>query len=188
MAREFLSNFEVNLSRPDTITLKNQLEAFEQYEEGIDKAIKYWLSEDILSSATSGDITAEQIGLIQNSCKSYFIREWLKKSAVLPELFDVVHTDEDGKTKVDIFTEVALHANTLTLSINDFLKKVVPVAQASQRDMETVTGGEEMDGVSSSDSGSSSSDDDSDNNDDSGDDDGSGGDDFDFDMPSMDDF
>lgn len=188
LAREFLSNFEVNLSRPDTITLKNQLEAFEQYEEGIDKAIKYWLSEDILSSATSGDITAEQIGLIQNSCKSYFIREWLKKSAVLPELFDVVHTDEDGKTKVDIFTEVALHANTLTLSINDFLKKVVPVAQASQRDMETVTGGEEMDGVSSSDSGSSSSDDDSDNNDDGGDDDGGGGDDFDFDMPSMDDF
>jgi hypothetical protein len=37
LAREFLSNFEVSFSRPDTVSLKSQMEAFDEFEQAVDK-------------------------------------------------------------------------------------------------------------------------------------------------------
>ena len=161
LARECLSNFEVGFSRPDTVTLKNQMEAFTEFEDALDKVLKYRLSEDILSEATSGAITSEQVGLIFNSVKAHYVREWLKKNAIMPELFDIVSEDSDGKSNFDIFTQTSSYAATLTESLNGFLKKVVPIAEASQRDMEKVTAGQELEagpGISSGSGSSSSSD------------------------------
>jgi len=195
LARECLSNFEVNFSRPDTVTLKNQMEAFTEFEEALDKVLKYRLSEDILSEATSGEITSQQIGLIYNSVKAYYVRDWLKKNAIMPELFDIVTDGDDNKTNLNIFTESSAYASSLTESLNGFLKRVIPVAEASERDMQKVTGGQELDagpGASEGSGGSSSSSSDSDydsgddnNGDGTGSDDSGGGDDLLSDMPDM---
>jgi hypothetical protein len=160
LARECLSNFEVNFSRPDTVTLKNQMETFTEFEEALDKVLKYRLSEDILSEATSGEITSQQIGLIYNSVKAYYVRDWLKKNAIMPELFDIVTDGDDNKTNLNIFTESSAYASSLTESLNGFLKRVIPVAEASERDMQKLTGGQELEagpGSSEGNGGSSSS-------------------------------
>ena len=189
LARECLSNFEVNFSRPDTVTLKNQMEAFTEFEEALDKVLKYRLSEDILSEATSGAITNEQIGLIYNSVKAHYIRDWLKKNAIMPELFDIVSDGDDNKTSFDIFTQTSSYAASLTESLNSFLKRVVPVAEASQRDMEQVTAGQELgagpEASEGSGDSSSSSDSSSDTGDDTTEDGGDGGDDGLAGMPDM---
>lgn len=187
LAKEFLSNFEIALSRPDTVTLKTQMEAFDEYEGSVDKAINYYLSDDILSQATSGEITTEQISLVRNSVKAYLIRDFLKKNSILPELFDIVKQNEDGEQDTNIFEISGKHANSMTKAINAFLQKVVPVSEASQDDMNKLTGGQELgDGVSSSSSGggssSSSSDTSSEEGEDEGEDSDSGG------MPDLPDF
>jgi hypothetical protein len=153
LAREFLSNFEFSFSRPDTVTLKNQLEALTQYVEGVTTGVKHYLSEDIISAATSGQATAEQIGLIQNSCISHFVREYMKKNAVLPELFDITRIDDDGKSTVILGDSIAAHANQSTSFINTFLSKVIPVAKASERDVEKLTQGDELEAGPTGDSG-----------------------------------
>lgn len=187
LAKEFLSNFEIALSRPDTVTLKTQMEAFDEYEGSVDKAINYYLSDDILSQATSGEITTEQISLVRNSVKAYLIRDFLKKNSILPELFDIVKQNEDGEQDTNIFEISGKHANSMTKAINAFLQKVVPVSEASQDDMNKLTGGQELgDGVSSSSSGggssSSSSDTSSEEGEGEGEDSDSGG------MPDLPDF
>ena len=194
LAREFLSNFEFSFSRPDTVTLKNQMEALTQYVEGITLAVKHYMSEDIISAATSGAATVEQIGLLQNSCISHFVREYMKKNTVLPELFDITRIDDDGKSTIVLGDSIANHANLTTLFIKNFLTKVVPIAKAADRDLEKVSQGEELGSGPTGDSsgGGFSSDTGSDSS--TGDDldeggDGSGGDDLMSelsDMPSMD--
>lgn len=144
LAREFLSNFEFSFSRPDTVTLKNQMEALTQYVEGITLAVKHYMSEDIISAATSGAATVEQIGLLQNSCISHFVREYMKKNTVLPELFDITRIDDDGKSTIVLGDSIANHANLTTLFIKNFLTKVVPIAKAADRDLEKVSQGEEL--------------------------------------------
>lgn len=144
LAMEFLSNFEVAFPRPDTVSLKNQMEAVSVYEESIDKGIKWYLSEDILSEATSGQITSEQVGLVHNCVKAKIMRDWLRNNAILPELFDIVTTDDEGKTSVNVFEDASRHANNLTVAITNFLKKVIPVSQASQSDMEKISNGQEL--------------------------------------------
>lgn len=193
LAREFLSNIDITFSRPDTVTLKNQMDAFNEFEAALDKVLKYRLSEDILSEATSGTITSEQIGLVFNSVKAHHVREWLKKNAIMPELFDIVDDNKDTINNNDIFDKTSVYAGKLTVALNKFLKKILPVGEASQRDMEALTSGQEIGaGPSADTSGSgggsdSNSDSDSDNSEDEGDD--SGGDDLGMpSMPGMDNF
>ena len=157
LAREFVSNIQASFSRPDTVTLKNQMDAFGEYESAIDKALKYYLSEDILSEATSGTITKDQVGLLHNTIKAHFIREWLKKNTIMPELFDIIKVDENGKSDMTIFNSTSAHANALTVSITEFLKRVIPVAAAAERDMGTVSNGDEITGGPSASSGGGSS-------------------------------
>lgn len=157
LAREFLSNFEFSFSRPDTVTLKNQLEALEQYIDGVTAAVKHHMSEDIISAATSGEATAEQVGLLQNSCISHFVREYMKKNTVLPELFDITRIDDNGKSTVILGDAIAAHANQSTSFIKTFLSKVVPIAKAAERDVNKLTQGEDLEAGPTGDSGSGSS-------------------------------
>lgn len=192
LAREFLSNFEFSFSRPDSVTLKNQLTALQEYIDGITTAVKHYLSEDILSAATSGEITAAQVALVQNSCISHYVREYLKKNAILPELFEIVKIDEHGKSTITLGSQIAAHAATMTQFATEFLKKTIPISQAADRDMEKVSSGEPpTDGPSASaggggsfDTGSSTT---TSEDDDSSSDDTGGEDDLLADMPSMDD-
>lgn len=191
LTREFLSNFEVSFSRPDTVSLKSQIEAFEEFEQAVDKIISYNMSDDILSATTSGEITAEQVTLVRNSIKAQLIRDFLLKNNILPEAMDIITTDSEGNQKLEIFTSISKHANNMTRGINEFLKRVVPIKEASDDDMNTLTGGQELGGAvssssssggsSSSDSGTSDSDGDTEE-DNEAEDDGSG------DMPDMPDF
>lgn len=186
LAREFLSNFEVSFSRPDTVSLKSQMEAFDEFEQAVDKVISYNLSEDILSATTSGEITAEQVGLVRNSIKAQLIREFLLKNNILPDAMEIIKTDSEGNQKLQIFDSISKHANNMTKGINEFLKNVVPVKDASTDDMNTLTGGEELGGAVSASSSSGGSSSDSTDSEAGGEEEGGGEDDTG--MPSMPDF
>ncbi len=144
LAREFLSNFTCGLSRPDTVTLKNQMEAFEEYEKGLDTLIKYYLSDDILSEATSGSITKEQAGLLFNSIKAFYVRDWLRRNTVMPELYDIVQSDDKDapSNKKNIFELTSSYSNSVTQHVGEFLKRVMPVAAAMDRDLTTASQGD----------------------------------------------
>jgi hypothetical protein len=158
LAREFLSNFEFSFSRPDTVTLKNKLDALTEYAQGITTAVQHHLSADILSEATSGQITAEQIPLVQNSCISHFVREFMKKNSIMPELFEIAKVDADGKLVVGLGESISSHANSLTQFASRYLSRTIPVAAATERDMDTVTNGDPPGSAPSAMSGGGSSD------------------------------
>ena len=158
LALEFVSNFEVSLSEPDTVSLKNQMEAFMIHEEALDKAISYYISTDILPAALTGEEASQRVDEIKGIVKAYFMRQWMNNNHVLPELADMVSTDDSGEPYIDLANMHKDHINNMTKSIVGLLRKTVPVGQAADTDIAEITGGEDL-GDSSVSSDTSSTDD-----------------------------
>lgn len=184
---EFLSNFEVSLSRPDTVTIKNLAEAFDIQEQMVDKAINYYISSDIFPESMTGEEASQRVDEIKNIVKAYFMRKWFAENHVLPEMLDLGAVDEDGQPVVDFGKEHHRHINAMTKSIVSLLSKTMPVAKAADRDVQKLAEDLNMETPdaavsSSSDSGSDEGGDDFGGGDFGGDEDPFGGMDMDMDM------
>lgn len=161
---EFLSTFEVSLPQPNSITLDNQMEAFDKYVEALDKALNAYINSEILTSDMSGE-ASNSAEALKSVVKAHFLRKWLTENNVLPELAEMVITSEDGSPLVDFVSIQSEHINAMTKSVIKLLGRTHPVAQAADADIERITGNAELSETTSTDSSSSS-------------DSGGGGDDF----------
>lgn len=152
---EFLSNMEVSLPQPNSITLENQMSAFELYTDALDKTIGFYISSDIMINDFSGQ-AADKADEVKNIVKAYFCRKWLNDNNVLPELAELTISDEDGKPLLDFMTIHSDHLNGLAKSIITLMQRTKPVAIAGDADIAKITGGEGVEESSASDTSSSS--------------------------------
>lgn len=184
LAMEFLSNFEVSLAQPDTVVLKNQQEAMDTYEQMLDKAIAYYISTDILPPSMVGEQANERIDEIRQIAKGHFMRLWLNDNHVLSELSQLGQVDDEGNPVLDLGKVLKDHIHAMTKSTVTLMGVTVPVGQAADRDIEKITGGEDLgeSTASSYDSSSSDSEDESSSSSDFGGD----ADMFDFGSPTGD--
>ena len=158
----FLENMQVDLPQPDITALASQSEAFNQYEEALEKALDSWISTSFMTSDLAGDINSN-IDSIKAVLKAHFLRRWMADNGYMAELNDIVTADEDGKPTIDIFDMNRNHMDGLIRSCAKFLESLQPMVQAGNKDLQTL-------GIQEGDSSSSSSSD-------SGSDDFGGGDD-----------
>lgn len=171
MLTEFIMNFSVELPRPNSVTLENQLTALETYTKGLDAMLDAIISDRFFTTETGGDI-ANQVNTVREVIKAYYIRQWMNENGVMPELANLTATDADGNPLVDIYKIQADHLGSLTKSLTKFMVRIEEVKEASNTVMTAHGGVEEESTTSSSDDSSSSTDDTG----------GGGGDDFGFDM------
>ena len=163
--RAFLTGFEVGLPTPNTITLENQMEALETYTKALDAALDAYISDSWYTTDLGGEV-ANEVRTARELVKAYYIRKWLADNSVLPELSELVTMGEDGKPMLDMYEVQSSHVNALTKSLANLLKKVQPVKDATDKELEE--SGAALDGGGGDTSGS--------------DDSGGGGGDDDFDM------
>ena len=55
----FIEDLEVNLPQPNSITLENQMAAFDTYVESLDKALNFYISSEMLTSSFAGKLLKE---------------------------------------------------------------------------------------------------------------------------------
>lgn len=140
---EFISNLTVTLPEPNSVTLENQMHAFDLYMESLDKALPFFVSTEILIQDFSGEV-ASKADEIKNIIKAYFCRKWLAENNVLPELSDIVITDEEGNPMLDFVKIQSEHINGLTKSIIKLMERTHKVGAAADKDIANITGGEEL--------------------------------------------
>lgn len=150
MLEEFIETMEVDLPKPDTTSLANQSTAYDEYEAALDKALTAWVSSDIVTTETSGDISGS-IDVVKNTVKMYFLRKWMAENGYMTELNDIVGADEDGKPNMDLYDISSEHIQGLTRSCVKFVKSLQPNLAAANTDMANMN-------VDASGAGSSSSD------------------------------
>ena len=144
LSLEFLSNFEITLSQPDTVVLKNQLEAFDTQEQLVSKAIEYFVSNTFLPGAFTGEQAAERVNEVKEVVKAHLMRQWMQQNNVLPELNMLGQTDEEGQPVVSFGETYKSFINGMVKSVVDLMQSTVPVGQAADKDIEKLSGGEDL--------------------------------------------
>ena len=139
---EFLSNFEVSLPQPDSVTIENQSAAFEAYEKALDNAIKYWIGNEIMPTDLTGEI-GQKADDIRNMVKAHFMREWCIKNSYVPELAQIT-SSEDGKPKLNVIELQKNHLRGLIKSGVTLLNNMRTIADAADEDVKNITGDKEL--------------------------------------------
>ena len=172
---QVVNSIVLEFPKPELTAINTQLEAFKKYDEAMEETLKYWVSNEILTTSMAGDISNYADDIVK-ILKAHFMRQWMAKEGFMTELADVVATDDDKKPLIDIYSVNQEHLKGLMLSALRFMKAMTPAIDATNTDI-TKLGPAEG-------GGSSYSSDSSDTGSDTG---GEGGED-DFGMGGMGDF
>lgn len=131
---EFISNIEVTLPQPNSITLENQMEAFDSYSTAVDKVINNYISSEIMSQTFVGDVSA-RVDEVKAIIKAYFCRKWLTENNVLPELAEMSISDENGNPLLNFMQLHQDHLASMTKSLVTLITNSKPIADAADKDL-----------------------------------------------------
>ena len=132
-----IDSYYMEFPKPNSATLKAQMTELEEYEKAVDKTLDYILGE-YLSENSIGLQLQQEVAAIKDSTKSYFMRDYMVKRGILPEVFDLMNTNSDGTAKLDIYRSQHDHlksisrtlysyliANTSVIKMNDKIAKIL---------------------------------------------------------------
>jgi hypothetical protein len=137
----FLESFELDLPKPDSITLENQMAAFQVYSDGLDKAIDAWINEDIMNNDVAGEIGGKATSM-KAIIKAYYLRKWMAENNVFTELSELTTKDESGNPILKLFEIQAQHIEGLTRSSVKLLDETKGMREAANKDLQKITGGD----------------------------------------------
>lgn len=146
----FLMNIFVELPRAETAKFEMQLEALNQYSEALDKILTdAFISTNILASDMIGDI-GMTVDATREIVKAYYIRRYCKINNIMPELFDMVTVDNDGKSVVNMLDEHVEHTTVMSKALLGLMTKIKPVIRDNNQTLENLekTTGVETEGSS----------------------------------------
>lgn len=170
---EFVSNFNVELPKPASITLEQQMTDLETYSTAVDKAIDLaYMNDQMINENTVGEFSGN-LETLKAMYKSHFIRKYLSEKGVMSELADIVTLDENGKSSIDLPAKTEEHLLALIRSMVPTVATMLAIKkkmEAASNELGFVTPEEVEAPDTGSDTGSG------------GDDFGSGGGEFDMGM------
>lgn len=179
----FLGSLEVQLPKPDSVTLETQMEAFRNYQDALDMAVGAFINDEMEMLDAEGDF-GRNLRNIKATIKAYYERRWLRDNNVLPELFEMVDKGLDDKPLLEFGEIHTTHMDSILGAFREYIKNAEEARK--KREAKAAEEGEEVPGDSTGDndagsSGGFGSDDNSDsggfgNDSTSSDDDGLGGD------------
>lgn len=141
---EFLSNFETSLSRPDVISLQNQMDAFNKQKEAYTAGIDFFINTNILPESLMGEQAGQRVNEIKEIVLATLMRRWMARENILPELSEMTQLNENGTPVIDFGKDTEDHMKAVNKSIVYLISKLVPIAQAADRDVAKITEGEEL--------------------------------------------
>lgn len=128
----FLSTFELHLPRPNSATTTNQTESLNGYSDLLDKGIEAYLSEKWFTSDMAGE-EAKFVEAWKESIKAVLMRQFMADNGILPELGNIVATNDHGKAKFDMHTLMTNHIKTLLSSLGKNQVKLKVMSAASDK-------------------------------------------------------
>ena len=121
LIQSFIQNLVVELPKSDETTLDTQVTAFDAYSEALDKVLDSWISTEVANSSLVGNIS-EHIDVLKPIVKAYYIRRWMAENNFLPEINELVTTDEQGDPHVDLYDISKSHITSLMKSAFKLIK------------------------------------------------------------------
>jgi hypothetical protein len=128
----FLSTFEMHLPRPNSATMANQGQSLQDYSDLLDKGIDSYISEKWFTTDMVGE-EAKFVEAWKESMKSYFMRQFMADNGILPELGDIISTNDHGHAKLDMETMMLNHIKALVETLGKSQVKLKVVGAANDK-------------------------------------------------------
>lgn len=119
----FLNNLVVELPSPAATTLEAQKQQFEDAAEFYKSALDYIVNESFFDASVQGEGMSDHVDMIKNILLSHFMREYMAKNAILPELSDLTTIGEDGRIAVNVMDALEQHIKALGMSTGNFFRR-----------------------------------------------------------------
>lgn len=179
---DFLTSLRVELPAPDTLAMSQQVQAFDAYKQGLETALSAYISEEFLSREVLGDTTSEMVKPVVESVKAMYLRDYLRKNNMFPELESLTEWSEENGPALNMLEMERSRAENINRSLGEYARAVIAFNEKMEAEKQAIqddwgSGGSDS---SSYDSGSDDSGGDDFGDDEGGFDDGEGGDDFDM--------
>jgi len=105
---QFLLELELSLPSPEIASVKAQSQVMQDEADMFDKAIDYILSDEFCTDDALGELSGK-IPEIKSAMKALYMRDWMQKNNILPDLQAALTKEEDGKPSVDVAGIHAAH-------------------------------------------------------------------------------
>lgn len=114
---KFLEGFSVELPKPTSVTLDQQMTDLETYSSAVDKALDLaYMNDQIVNDNTMGEFSGN-LELLKGLYKSHFMRRYMTEKGVMTELSDITSLDENGKPAIDMPADTEEHLLSLIRSM-----------------------------------------------------------------------
>jgi hypothetical protein len=99
---KFMNEFSVELPKPSSITLDQQMTDLETYSSAVDKAIELaYMNDQIINENTMGEFSGN-LETLKAMYKAHFMRKYLNEKGIMIELADITSLNEDGEAAIDM--------------------------------------------------------------------------------------
>lgn len=117
LLEKFLEGFAVELPKPTSVTLDQQMTDLETYSSAVDKALDLaYMNDQIMNQNTMGEFS-QNIEMLKGLYKAHFMRRYLTEKGVLTELADITSLNEEGKPAIDMPADTEEHLLSLIRSM-----------------------------------------------------------------------
>lgn len=93
---KFISVFEVNLPAPPNDNHESKAEQLQQYEERVDKAIEFVISQDVIPESLVSEDGESMVEQYAKIVKGDLLRDWMLENNYMPEIMNYITVSDDG--------------------------------------------------------------------------------------------
>lgn len=93
---KFISSFEVNLPAPPNDNHESKAEQLQQYEERVDKAIEFVISQDAIPETLVSEDGTDMVEQYAKIVKADLLRDWMLENNYMPEIMNYITVSDEG--------------------------------------------------------------------------------------------
>lgn len=93
---KFISSFEVNLPAPPNDNHESKAEQLRQYEERVDKAIEFVISQDVIPESLVSEDGKDMVDQYAKIVKADLLRDWMLENNYMPEIMNYITVSDEG--------------------------------------------------------------------------------------------
>ena len=139
MLSDIISRVRAELPEPDASKITNTKDKLSAYEEVLDITLEYIFSDKFMTPEIAGDLS-EHVVALREAWKAELMRRYITNNDILPEVFDIISIDQDGKPTIELNELLGDHVSKLMLSSMDLLTKMKKYRAKADKDLEVTLG------------------------------------------------
>ena len=142
LVKRIVNSLIVTFPAPDSTTMENQAERLRQYKDFLDDAFESFLSAAVVSPDIAPELS-QKLESLAPMLKAAHVRNFMADNNMLPELFDMSSTDEEGKPQFDALKILESYTMGVSANLMSLAIAMAPIEEAVKQDSEKLNLGDE---------------------------------------------